>query len=383
MKTCVMVMLGLLIAAPAMALEPGEPANKAACVQALAPRGGTLNDLTNLQAKADEAKTATPNCLYIPSGTYRVVGDLHFDSIYVVGNGNASHIYNPYHSNRKITLDGDGAGIYNIKISTTSGPRTDTDEAIWIGDTGLAQNIVVHNVTIYRGDGPGIITYGCQYCRITSNNISYTRADAIHINGDSRHVYVGGNRIDHAGDDKVALVKYESTEFPDEVLTDIMVENNRSTNGDWGRGVTVLGATDVTVRGNEIIGEAWACYLIEAEEGEDWTTLSTQNVWLYDNWAENCGLDAQNNQAAFQVMSTAPFYMVEDVYLEHGNVINPPAAGDYVVEVDNVNNISCFENATDWVEVSPANCTGDPDTVTGSTVDGTLLGGTAKQLPAN
>jgi parallel beta-helix repeat protein len=81
--------------------------------------------------------------------------------------------------------------FYSLKLYTVGKERTDDDEGVWIDEH--ATNFVIDDVTIDGGNGPGIITYGGSWGRITNNRVSNTKSDSIHISGGAHHIYIASN----------------------------------------------------------------------------------------------------------------------------------------------------------------------------------------------
>ena len=189
---------------------PGKPLDKTACVQL---PSATTSDMTKtVQSYFDKARANPSHCLYIRPGNYYITKLQIGSGIAVIGDGDTSVLYAKNPANRQITV-GSNSGVYDLKIYTKGTMRTNDNEALWLDDT--ASNLVVDNVTVDGGNGPGIMTYGAQYARITNNRLSNIKADSIHLNGNAQHIYVAGNKVRNSGDDMVAVVKYDDPNFPD------------------------------------------------------------------------------------------------------------------------------------------------------------------------
>src|SRR5512132_2047802 len=151
----------------ASADAPGKPADKAACVAIgrYGARSAGADATRAIQRAIDAAKSVEARCVYIPAGTYSIskitVGG---GGVKMIGDGDASVLYAPDPANRQVRLTGAG---------------TDDDEGVWIEED--ATDFVVDDVTIDGGNGPGIITYGGSWGRITNNRVYNT--DAIHMSG--------------------------------------------------------------------------------------------------------------------------------------------------------------------------------------------------------
>ena len=358
---------------PASADAPGKPADKAACVP-ITRYGARSNgaDATRaIQRAIDAVKTDGARCVYAPAGTYgtsKITG-----GVKMIGDGDASVLYAPDPANRQVKLAGTGAGLYSLKIYTVGKKRTDDDEGVWIEED--ATNFVVDDVTIDGGNGPGIITYGGSWGRITNNRVANTKSDSIHMSGGAHHVYIAGNKVRNSGDDMIAVVTYA---YHPVNTYEILIENNDVADQPWGRGISVVGGENITIRDNRISRSADAGIYIAAESS--WATRGVRNVVVRGNRIDECpSAHEEHGQASILVYSDNKF-RIENVLLD-GNAITDTPTEPIRVQPRHTSNIACRGNTDDGEDIAPSDCGGDAATITGSSVTGTLLGGTTVPLP--
>jgi parallel beta-helix repeat protein len=360
----------------AVAAVPGQPPNKFACTRITA-HGAIANDLIDdtaaIQRAVNAAKTTAAKCVFIPTGTFRITRFTIDGGVRMIGNRDSSVLYAPNPANRQMKLDGDGVGIYSLRLVTPGTRRTNDNEAVWIQHG--ARNWVVDDLTIDGGNGPGIITYGGFNGRITRNRIRNTKSDSIHISGGAHHIYVAGNHVRNSGDDCIAVVTYG---YHPVNSYQVLIENNNVAEQPWGRGITVVGGEHVTIRNNIITRSSDAGIYIAAESS--WATRGVKNVVVSRNRIHDSPhAQPQHGQTSILVYSDNRF-MIEDVLLD-ANTITRGRNGPMRVQPRNTRNIACRGNTSDGVSVSPQNCSGNPYPITGTTVTSALLGGITVPLP--
>jgi parallel beta-helix repeat protein len=361
----------------AFADAPGRPADKAACVAIT--RYGARSDGADatrvIQRAIDAAKTVAARCVYVPAGTFGISKIIVRSGVKIIGDGDASVLYAPDPANRQVKLTGAGTGLYSLKIYTVGKRRTDDDEGVWIEED--ATEFVIDDVTIDGGNGPGIITYGGSWGRITNNRVYNTRSDAIHMSGGAHHVYIAGNTVRNSGDDMIAVVTYAYHPIN---TYEILIENNDVADQPWGRGIAVVGGENVTIRDNRISRSSDAGIYIAAESS--WATRGVNNVVVRGNRIDECPhAHAEHGQASILVYSDNKF-RIENVLLD-GNAITDTPTEAIRVEPRHTSNIVCRGNSEDGEDMAPENCGGDAALVSGATVTGALLGGEPVPLPAH
>jgi parallel beta-helix repeat protein len=361
---------------PARADAPGKPADKAACVP-IARYGARSNgtDATRaIQRAIDAAKTDGARCVYVPAGTYSISKITIDGGVKMIGDGDASVLHAPNPANRQVKLAGSGAGLYSLKIYTVGKKRTNDDEGVWIEED--ATNFVIDDVTIDGGSGPGIITYAGSWGRITNNRVSNTKSDSIHISGGAHHIYIAGNMVRNSGDDMIAVVTYA---YHPVNTYEILIENNDVADQPWGRGISVVGGENVTIRNNRISRSSDAGIYIAAESS--WATRGVENVVVRGNSISACpDAHEEHGQASILVYSDNKF-RIENVLLD-GNAITDTPTEPIRVEPRHTSNIACRGNTEDGKEIAPSDCGGDAESITGSSVTGALLGGDTVPPPA-
>ena len=314
------------------------------------------------------AKNRLVKSIHVPSGTFKITGINIDGGVKMIGNRDASVLFAPNPANRQVKLAGSGAGIYSLKILTYGTNRTNDNEGIWI-DYG-ANNFVIDDVTIDGGNGPGIITYGGNYGRITSNRVMNAKSNSIHMSGGAHHIYIAGDIVRNSGDDMIAVVTYA---YHPVNTNQILIANNDVDYQPWGRGVTIVSGENVTIRNNKVKRSSDAGIYIAAKSS--WATRGIKNVLVEKNTLDRTpNADPEHGQSSILVYSDNSF-LINGVALKYNKITNA-VNGALRVQPRNVSNVSCIGNTLDGAGVSAQNCNGNPGSVSGTSVTPGLLGRT-------
>ena len=161
----------------------------------------------------------------------------------------------------------------------------------------------------------GVFVYRAREFLVAENYVERSLADGIHITAGSAFGRVVRNTVRETGDDMIAMVSYlgrreESAaqiaaDLParaDRVVHDIVVEGNDLAGQYWGRGISLVGARGITVRGNRISDTTTAAAIYVAREA-NYRTAGVQDAVIEDNEIR-------------RVQTTAPHYVAASV--SHG-----------------------------------------------------------------
>ena len=118
--------------------------------------------------------------------------------------------------------------------------------------------------TINNSGAAGIFLYKASLFTVADNVVYRSWADGIHVTAGSADGRIVKNAVSQNGDDMVAIVSYAgdrkavgmATRYnvmsSDEMDDNIYIAQNHLTDTYWGRGISVVGGTDVTIENNEI-----------------------------------------------------------------------------------------------------------------------------------
>jgi len=273
--------------------------------------GAIPNDnLPDDDAIAKALKALKPGqWLIFPAGRY-----IQARSIYVTvpnavlwSQGASIHATNP--DDQTVGLNADGASMYGFALTAiTDYRRTAARHAhISVYRDGTVPgfqsgNVVRRNNITYTASTPsggsgGILVYRAKDFTIAENTIRRTLADGIHITNGSNNGKVMYNTVSETGDDMIAMVSYMgagwqtraktvpgwTTSFPAESLVhDIYVANNDLGGNYWGRGIGIVGASNITVKSNNIHNVTRAAGILIGQEG-NYYTFGSKNILITDN----------------------------------------------------------------------------------------------------
>lgn len=290
------------LGADAQATELALPVSGVSPMQYGAKCDGATDDAAAITAAIKSAKTkGLP--VVLPAATCAYGAVLALDGVKMVGSGDASILWALDPSREAIFMRGSGPEVRNLKLAgVTPVARAAALEGARIVAFG-ASNFVVDNVTIDGSTGGGIQTArGATQGVISNNRVSNTLADGIHITGKASYVTIVDNVVEGTGDDGIAVVSYQR----DDGLTHhITAARNTVRNNRGGRGMSVVGGSDVLYEHNRISNTGrFACLYLAQEDG--YKTLPISNVIVRYNTLSNCGSPTTGHAAVMLFANSMP-----------------------------------------------------------------------------
>jgi hypothetical protein len=222
-----------------------------------------------------------------PPGTY-VHGDIltvRKANVLLLGRQAELHARNP--NRAAVFLTGENSSIRGLAItSAPADARGDRLEQSGLVVSGTGNTVVANTVSGFKS--AGVMVFGARDYVIACNRVSDTKADGIHATHGALRGYVAGNSIFNTGDDGIAMVSYGS----DWQASAITIEENVVEHIRWGRGISVVGSRDATIRRNRIKSVAMAAGILVAREAF-FHTPGASHVTIHDNEI----IDIQRNLA--------------------------------------------------------------------------------------
>jgi Pectate lyase superfamily protein len=166
-----------------------------------------------------------------------------------------------------VRVDGITLGIR----TTTKRWSTPDQHKLFIGPF---DGVIVENVTITGSAAAGLFCFGPSNFTLRRITVSDTRADGIHMTDGSTGGIVDSVLVERSGDDAVAVVSYLNDSGP---CTNIRVTNVKVRTTTGGRGISVVGGTNVEYSDIDVMGSFAASVYIACEGGPS-GTLPAQNV---------------------------------------------------------------------------------------------------------
>jgi hypothetical protein len=215
--------------------------------------------------------------LYFPAATYTYTSLLNITGIEVYGDGPTSILVASNPNASAIIMTG-AFKIRNLKVTSPNAVSRDNNGACALIQIGTASGWSVQDMTLDKCENTAILNLGGSNGTILRNNVSNTMSDAIHNTNGVHHVTVRGNTVRNSGDDMIAVVSYAGAAGN---CHDILVEDNDVANQTSGRGCSVVGGDNITIRNNIIAGTYGAGVYVAAEDS--WNSFGCSNVQVLGN----------------------------------------------------------------------------------------------------
>jgi hypothetical protein len=334
----VLGVLGLLGTAAVAAATPQDevaaPLRACAALPALGKPPADALNVTRFGARADDEGDDTEaieralaalrpgQALVFPRGRYLHNRRLAISTPKVTlwGAGATLHATNP--ADQALLLQADGVRVLGFTLTAvTDKRRTAPHEsriAVWrpradvlrdgrVRDVVIRGNRIVPAVARDVHDGPlansassaAIFISGAEEFLVAENTVERSLADAIHITGGARNGRVLANRVRESGDDMIAVVSYlgdgmwtrnQTAEIAASIerrqqtmlVRNVLIADNDVEGQYWGRGITVVGGEDITIRNNRIVNTPHAAAIYISRE-QVYVTFGVRNVLVQNN----------------------------------------------------------------------------------------------------
>lgn len=273
-----------------------------------------VDDTTAIQAALDALQPG--QWLIFPAGTYQHSKSLVVRTPGAVlwSEGATLHATNPL--DQAVLLTADGASIYQFTLTAVTGSRLHApwQSRIAVFDrvdraTHLRGNVIRGNRVIAAGapgtatansaSSAGIFVFRADGFLVAGNEVRRSLSDGIHVTGGSRNGRVLGNTVRETGDDMIAMVSYLkggnwqtetaqslASTFADQrdlqLVRNVLVAANDVEGQYWGRGISVVGGSEITIRDNRIARTTLAAGVLLAREAS-YLTWGVSNVLVQGN----------------------------------------------------------------------------------------------------
>ncbi|MFM0070218.1 right-handed parallel beta-helix repeat-containing protein [Paraburkholderia sediminicola] len=215
--------------------------------------------------------------LVIAPGTYVVSHSLVVKAPSVVVSGYGATLVATHPNDQSLVVNGTNATVAGLTLRGTGSKRLETESSAKIVVRGTGIQIL--DIRIEGGASAGIFVSGATNVALAGNWVSATLADGIHITGGSQNVLVSGNTVIGTGDDMIAIVSYQQDGA---ISRNILVTGNRVSGNYWGRGLSVVGGSSVTLSDNTVQGVQKAAGILVAQE-DGYRTYNATNVVIHNN----------------------------------------------------------------------------------------------------
>lgn len=320
-------------------------------VRSVAEFGAVPNDSGDdtiaIQRALDALKTG--QTLTFPAGRYLTTRSLRVRVAGSVldGRGATLHATNP--DDQALRIEADDVTVRSFVLTALTDVRR---SAPWHARIAVyAENADGTGKTIYRtviqdntithagapgtpgangASAAGIVLLQADGFLVAGNTVARTLADGIHITSGSRNGRVLGNTVRETGDDMIAVVSYAGNgpaalgsaarlrsawaeRVENQLARNIVIADNRLSGQYWGRGISVVGGKDISLRRNTLDNLPLAAGILVAREA-GYESFGVDNVVVEGNTLTN-------------VQNLAPPYDVGGKYASH------PRSGHGAVEI--------------------------------------------------
>lgn len=345
-----------------------------------------LDDTDAIQAAIN---SLTPGqWLVFPAGTYLQGHGLEVNNPNVVLWSEGATLHATAPDDTALVVQADGVGIYNFRFTAETGGRLfapwHARIAIYdlsgagrvIANTTIQNNRIVNagdpgTATANSSSAAGIYVDSADNFLIAGNEIRRTLADGIQMVHGARNGRVIGNTIRETGDDAVGMVSYMAdgdwannsaaslaglldSQRDTHLVRNILVDNNDVGGNYWGRGITVVGGADISIRNNRISQVAMAAGILVAREAS-FITWGVNNVLVEDNTIS-------------QIQTTAPVYVPAGLTLAGGTT------GHGAVEIHNFSFVDELANSSLAAALTVQNVRVARTTINQALADGVRIG---------
>lgn len=206
--------------------------------------------------------------------------------------------------NGTVRLTGTGPKLRNIKVTSNysgtivaNSPNRSQAALSCLVFVKDAVNFFLENVTASNGQGAGIMVFNSRgnstsdKARILNCSVRDTLADGIHLTNGSKWVQVQGCNNTNTCDDMIAVVSYMSQPS---ICTDIVITGNTVSSNKWGRGIAVIGGSNVSITNNSISSPDASGIQI-ASEGGDYNSYQATGITASGNTISNANTGGRGN----------------------------------------------------------------------------------------
>ena len=292
--------------------------------------------------------------LVLDTRTYQHSGVLKINvaGVTIIGNGATLQATNDATSSVQILADNVTVSDLHLTAPLT-GPRYVALEQHSLVIQGRGDT--VSDLSINGSAGAGIFVNGASYFTLNRVQVSNTRADGIHMTYGANNGVVNDAVVTNSGDDGIAVVSYAG-DGPSKLCHDIVV-NSPTVNGtNWGRGISVVGGTNVTYNDVNLSNTNAAAVYI-ADEGSPYYTQSVNHVVVNGGTINGANDSGTVVHGAVMIYSGNSGQGINDVNIS-GLTINAtsPTAGRnvaIVVDAGNVSNVKLTNIALTNTKLAP------------------------------
>lgn len=282
---------------PPSAPAPAAPTPGVSVLAFGAVGDGVADDTAAVQRALDAARPGV--AVVVPAGRVFVHTDvLHVrvPGTVVTGGG---VLLGTREERSSVWVEADGVTLDGLTVRTQGTTRRwEAWEQMGLRLAGHS-GAVVRDVTVEGSAAAGLYVGAADHFLLDHVMVRGTRADGIHLTGGSHDGLVLAPTVVGSGDDGVAVVSYRSDGAP---CHDIVVRSPQVLGTTWGRGLSVVGGTDVAFTDVDVQrSDAAAVYL--GSEGQPWNTWAPVRVSVTGGRLQDSNTDQRIDHGAVLVLA--------------------------------------------------------------------------------
>lgn len=309
-------------------------------VVTLNPTGTTADRTSDINNAINSARAAG-DYVMLNAGTYYHTNEITVSgAVELRGAGDTTILLSTNPLSATVRLTGTGPKLRNILVKSNytgaiiaNSPdrsQADLSALVYIKQ---AVGFRIENVTTEKSRGSGMLVTDSSgvsdatKAYITNCRVRDTLADGIHMTNGSKWIRVENCTNTNTGDDLIAVI---SKTTQTNVCTGITITDNVVSSNVWGRGITVCGGTNVTVRNNTITSPSGGGIRIASDSSYDHRAVSgiavTNNVITNANAGSRGGQNGINIQGRYD-SATSTAYTVSGVTVTGNTLTNSNGRG--------------------------------------------------------
>jgi parallel beta-helix repeat protein len=258
-----------------------------------------VDDTPAIRAAITAAKLAG-KAVFIPAGIFQHAEALEFDGVDLVGTGTGSVLHATHPDEQNILFKGSGVTVSALKLTSDATDRRQGNRHQRLVLSG-ATDFIVERVTVDGSSAAGIFNYGGTRGVIRDNTVKNTQADGIHNTRAASFITIEYNTVSGTGDDLIAVVSYVA-HGPTQA-SDITIRRNTVSGNTHGRGIAILGSTNILIEDNTITAPNAAGVYIASES--QYNTHGVSHITIRRNTLETAGNSAIGHGALMVYSSTS------------------------------------------------------------------------------
>jgi parallel beta-helix repeat protein len=262
-------------------------------------RGPGSDDSGDIQKAVDALREG--DWLVFPAGNYSISKHVTIAVTGVTLYGKGATIKSSSADDGGLLIQADGVSVYGFTLNQDSLARKTTPWsggiAVFDNRNGGRRRVLGVNIvgnTVNHAAAAAIFLYKASYFTVSGNTVFRSWADGIHATGGASAGRIVHNTVSQNGDDMVAVVSYAGARniesmtarykamSLDDLDRDIYIADNELSDTYWGRGVAVVGGSDVTIANNQISRTPTAAGIYLLRENS-YTTFGDHNILVRDN----------------------------------------------------------------------------------------------------